>query len=611
MGVVVLAKDRRLGREVVIKTAIGSSSLAEELCARAQREAQALAQVRHPNLLEVYEAEIGPQGSYLVMEYVRGRPLSEVPPNRDWRGVFRQVAAALAALHQAGLVHRDVKPANILEEEGGRVVLIDLGLVRDERATAITRTGVVVGTIGFMAPEVLKGAAPSPASDWFAWAVSFFQCLTRRMPYGSTELIAHVTQGAPLECDLQEVPGHLRDVLARYLSADPGERHAPPELPPGAATEAVVLESRQERDIRPSAREPAPTVVLGVPETTRLAMQPPLGRVTGDGRPDRRPLVLLLLLLLIVLVREVRQARTAPRPGRNAALARLPRPTADPGAAPPSSRLRRSVPAEMSPAPSVPSPTPPATGASLVPQSVADRAPSSPAAPSDPVQIAIAMDIEEVEKGLASRLQHAEKDWAAGRFTGAFRGPLSGDLEERLAAPSRRLGPLLEKAEVLDARSLRLLSLASFLGVLGYGDPGGDTGSRVAWQALAGTLVRPRHRTSREWKNFLAQFRSRRWRGASRGLDSQRVTLPPSGPGGLILTLAARGVRYLRVEGGGVRLLLPGARGSWILDPRLTATLGSELAVFPGPATGPMYFYGYRVEVAGGHGMGTFPAPGR
>jgi serine/threonine protein kinase len=229
MGVVFLARDRRLERDVVIKVA--RSAAEGDILARARREARALSRVRHPHLLEVYQASVGPEGSFLVMEHVEGTPFSRLPPDHDWRGAFTQVAGALAALHGEGLVHRDVKPANILCERGGRVVLIDLGLVRDSRATRITRTGQVVGTMSYIAPEVLQGGAITPAADWFAWAVSFYQCLTRELPFSTAAVFAHLSERAPLQPDMAEVPEDLRDLLGRYLSAEPGDRMNPPEIP--------------------------------------------------------------------------------------------------------------------------------------------------------------------------------------------------------------------------------------------------------------------------------------------------------------------------------------------------------------------------------------------
>jgi serine/threonine protein kinase len=609
MGVVVLAKDRRLERDVVIKTAIGSSSLAEELRARAQREAQALAQVRHPNLLEVYEAHIGASGSYLVMEYVRGQPLSQLPADRDWRVVFRQVAAALTALHEAGLVHRDVKPANVLEEEGGRVVLIDLGLVRDERATAITRTGVVVGTIGFMAPEVLGGAAPSPASDWFAWAVSFYSCLTREMPYGSPELIAHVTQGAPLECDLSEVPEDLREVLGRYLAADPAGRQAPPVLPMGKATRALVIEDGLSQDPVDDARENATTVVLATPETT-VASAPITqeSSLPEKGSTELRPWALLALVLSVFLGWELQDKQLPHRE-------RVPQAVVRPESRDTSVEPEPRVTAQLPPASPRPPPPPSPSMVPAVPQAAAPSSVSPRIAREEAIRTHLDEALVLLEESLEARMRLAEPRWASGHQVGVFGDPLDAGTTSRLIELSRKLNSWLSSVEELEPRHLRLISLASVLGVLGYEDPNASHRLRSHWGRVTVSYARWSPPSEDRWERLMAaQGVPASWSttspsGGPEVFRAVRVPLPEVGPDGLILTFAAGGVPFLRVESGDVRLLLPARPGSWTLAPKLVARLGEELLVYPGPAQGAVTFQGWRIEGAEVSNSAPAPAP--
>jgi hypothetical protein len=587
MGVVVLAKDRRLGREVVIKTAIGSSSLEDELRARAQREAQALAQVRHTNLLEVYAAEIGPQGSYLVMEYVRGRPLSELPPDRDWRTVFRQVAAALAALHEAGLVHRDVKPANILEEEGGRVVLIDLGLVRDERATAITRTGVVVGTIGFMAPEVLQGAAPSPASDWFAWAVSFYWALTRRMPFGSPEMIAHVGQGAPLECDLSVVPEDLREVFRAYLSPTPEERAGPPPRLEGAATRAI--ERALPGPSGPETEDPArmaTTKVLGRPPSPQGPSAPaaegPAGRVVSRRVAGVLGLGVLGVVAAGAWWSEVPGAETPPVTVSSRALAPEVTPTRTPTPAPTQTPVAR---AGLASTPAIPQ--------------------ESASETSRPTLGSLEnMDLAPLEQVLASRLRAARDDWAAGRTTSAFRAPLEGRLIRRLDRLATDAGNLLGFAPKFGPDHLRLAYLSSVLAVTGYGQPEEGAEFRQRWRRITVPFV-VQGEVSR---GLLAKVENRigeaevwpRMEGPGGSLHFQEFRIPVPAPGshGVSLQISTSGVEYLRIEGEGLRMLLPPGRRWFLFGPKAARALGSELVVHAGPADGTALFRGWRIRGA-------------
>jgi hypothetical protein len=167
--------DRELGRQVAIKK-VALAAANEEVRARLDREARVASRVRHPNLVEVLDVGVAPDGApYLVMEYVPGVTLEShlgkpVDPARllPWA---RDLAAALAALHGAGIVHRDVKPANVLIHEDGRALLTDLGLVRPVEATLeeLTRTGAVPGTPLYLPPEVFRDArSAGPEGDLFA-----------------------------------------------------------------------------------------------------------------------------------------------------------------------------------------------------------------------------------------------------------------------------------------------------------------------------------------------------------------------------------------------------------------------------------------------------------
>jgi serine/threonine-protein kinase len=224
MGAVLLAEDAELGREVAIKLIRGPET--PEARRRFRREAQALAAMEHPHVLRVYDFGEAGEGAYLITEYVAGASLDRVDEVPELRERMLEVAEALDALHVVGLVHRDVKPGNILLSEEGRAVLIDLGLVAGDRATMLTETGMVVGTPAYLAPEVLSGEDATPSSDWYAWGATWFTVAEGRFPHDTAVLMAAL-RGAPLPAP--EIRGaslspSVQRLLRRCLAKDPAER---------------------------------------------------------------------------------------------------------------------------------------------------------------------------------------------------------------------------------------------------------------------------------------------------------------------------------------------------------------------------------------------------
>lgn len=226
MGVVFRARDRELGREVAVKILPRHASPA--LAQRLEREALALAQVRHPHVLEIFSYGESSLGPYLVEELLRGRDLASCEPGSfDAVAVLLDIAGGLEAVHRAGLLHRDVKPGNLMLEEGGRGVLVDFGLVRDPQREALTRTGDVVGTLVYAAPELLARGECSEAADWYAWGASLFHLVEGRLPFASEELL-QVGQGRPRAVRLEKTPpdSPLGRLLRACLATDPGARPA-------------------------------------------------------------------------------------------------------------------------------------------------------------------------------------------------------------------------------------------------------------------------------------------------------------------------------------------------------------------------------------------------
>src|SRR4051812_17768168 len=232
MASVLLCEDERLGRQVAVKRLHADSPVDVEQ--RFNREAKLGASLNHPNLVSVFDTAHDDEGVLIVMEYVDGEPLSRMlrrGPLRpeEVRRMVVDLGDALDHAHAQGIVHRDVKPANVLIREDGVTKLADLGIATASDGTKITRSGIVLGTASYMAPEQLEGRKVGPAADIYALAAIAFEALSGRKPReGRTPMeIAHklATEGPP---DLRDAwpnaPRQAAEVLKRGMALDPDDR---------------------------------------------------------------------------------------------------------------------------------------------------------------------------------------------------------------------------------------------------------------------------------------------------------------------------------------------------------------------------------------------------
>jgi hypothetical protein len=241
MGRVYRARDVRLGRDVALKLL---TSVIAERDARLAREAAALARLAHPNVVAVFAIGTWTGHPWIAMEYVPGgtaREWLEAEPRspRAILAIYIAAARGLAAAHSAGLVHRDFKPENVLVGDDKRVRVADFGLARDVDATAsapgnrggsaldpLTRTGVVLGTPAYMAPEQRVGERVRPAADQFAFAVALWEALAGERPFGGDttyEIDAAIAKAA-VRKPPATMPNHVARALRRALAADPAAR---------------------------------------------------------------------------------------------------------------------------------------------------------------------------------------------------------------------------------------------------------------------------------------------------------------------------------------------------------------------------------------------------
>jgi serine/threonine protein kinase len=300
MGTVWVARDELLGRDVAVKQVLPPANAdpheAEQQRQRALREGRIAARLSHPHAISVYDVAVESGQPWLVMEYLPSRSLAAVLAEDGLLRVDQvaqigaQVADALAATHAAGIVHRDVKPANILIGEGprveGLVKITDFGISHASGDVTLTQTGQITGTPAFLSPEVAQGQEPAPASDVFSLGSTLYTCLEGTPPFGmqgnSLQQLHRVASG---EIDPPQRCGALTRPLLRMLAADPAARPTMEQVRDELAslvardgdTTTVLLARTDLRSNRPQRTETLPPVppVTPAPAAPAPAASPP------------------------------------------------------------------------------------------------------------------------------------------------------------------------------------------------------------------------------------------------------------------------------------------------------------------------------------------------
>jgi eukaryotic-like serine/threonine-protein kinase len=238
MGEVFLARDRVLGRDVALKVLRTQYAHDSEFAERFKREARSAASLSHPNIVQVYDRGDTEDGSsYIAMEYVPGGTLKEKIVGdgplgtREAAALGAQVAEALEAAHERGMVHRDIKPQNVLLTDRGDAKVADFGIARAGSSVTISRTGSVMGTAGYMSPEQALGESATPKSDLYSLGVVLFEALTGELPYTADNPIAvsmkHVNEPVrpPREID-PTIPEGMDALVTKLMAKDPEDRYA-------------------------------------------------------------------------------------------------------------------------------------------------------------------------------------------------------------------------------------------------------------------------------------------------------------------------------------------------------------------------------------------------
>ncbi|UQX02593.1 serine/threonine-protein kinase [Streptomyces sp. RerS4] len=278
MGKVWRAHDELLHRTVAVKELTAGLYVAqadrEVLHARTQKEARAAARIQHPAVVTVHDVLEHDDRPWIVMEYIDGPSLAEaakaagrIEP-REAARIGLHVLGALRAAHKVGVLHRDVKPGNVLLAKDGRVLLTDFGIAAIEGDSSITRTGELVGSIDYLAPERVTGGAPDPSSDLWSLGATLYTAVEARSPFRRTSPISSLQAVVNDEPPVPRQAGALGPVITALLRKDPAER------PSAGEAERMLIEAMEGREPK-AAQAYVPTRAVSAEEMAPAQAEAP------------------------------------------------------------------------------------------------------------------------------------------------------------------------------------------------------------------------------------------------------------------------------------------------------------------------------------------------
>ena len=300
MSVVYEARQLALDRKVALKLLAPHLAADADFRERFRHEGRLQATLDHPHIVTVYEAGELREGLYLAMRLIRGATLKDMVIARELDGertirLLEPIADALDTAHEAGLIHRDVKPQNILVDRRDHSYLADFGLMKGAGSKGMTRTGTVVGTVDYIAPEQIRGEEATGASDIYSFTALLYETFAGDIPYvrgaDAAVMYAHLTDPPPRVTDLRpDLPSALDEVIARGMAKYPGERY---ESASDVIREAHAALGSQVRVIITPSEPLAPprrgngAAHVSVPEPAEPRAAHAGGR--DGGRDDRLP----------------------------------------------------------------------------------------------------------------------------------------------------------------------------------------------------------------------------------------------------------------------------------------------------------------------------------
>jgi eukaryotic-like serine/threonine-protein kinase len=323
MANVYLAEDQELGRRVAIKILNERHAADEQFVERFRREAKHAAGLSHPNIVSIYDRGEAEGTYYIAMEHLDGRNLKELilargpAPVRIALEYTRQILAALRFAHRHGIVHRDIKPHNVLVDREGRVKVTDFGIARAGAAGAasqMTEAGSIVGTAQYLSPEQAKGGAVDQRSDLYSVGIVLYELLTGEVPFTGDSPVEiamkHLSAKAPLPSSKRDgLPHDLDLVVARALAKDPDERYQGAEemdadlerVGRGAAVSGQTADAATAIIAAPAAMPTAVTRVKTADAPAPPYAPPPVYYDYDEAPRGRRPLWPWLLALLFIV----------------------------------------------------------------------------------------------------------------------------------------------------------------------------------------------------------------------------------------------------------------------------------------------------------------------
>lgn len=321
MADVFLARDTHLGRDVAIKILYKRYARDEEFVTRFRREAEAAAGLNHPHIVSIYDRGEAESSYYIAMEYLEGKSLKEMigekgrlePPVAI--DIASQILQALQFAHEHHVIHRDIKPHNIMIGSRGQVKVTDFGIARAGASSQMTETGSIIGTAQYLSPEQAKGKAVEQSSDLYSLGIVLYEMLTGRVPFEGENPVAvalkHLSDlPVPPQALVPQIPDNLNTVVMRALAKDPFDRYKSAEefltdlercrqnVP---VAPYVPIDVQQTSVIRPGSAGMM-GVGMGAPATGQTTMRPAAGAARPRPQKGRKwPWALLALVAVVAL----------------------------------------------------------------------------------------------------------------------------------------------------------------------------------------------------------------------------------------------------------------------------------------------------------------------